>query len=116
MDPVTITVRENGPFFIAGADLERVRLVDAQGQVISTEGRKALSLCRCGASSKLPFCDGTHSKVGFQGAQAARAAYDAGTAGVRTDPPVPDAAAPAPPTPTPSTPAAPTPGTDPAAA
>lgn len=83
--PITITVRENGPFFIAGADLPRVRLVDAQGQEISTEGRKALSLCRCGASSRLPFCDGTHSKVGFQGAQAARAAYDAGQAGVTTD-------------------------------
>ena len=87
MDPVTITVRDNGPFVIVGDDMARVRLVDAQGQTISTEGRKAISLCRCGASSKLPFCDGTHSKVGFQGAQAARAAYDAGQAGQKTDAP-----------------------------
>ena len=89
--PVTITVRENGPFRIEGADMARVRLVDHQGNEISTEGRKALSLCRCGASSKLPFCDGTHSKVGFQGAQAARAAYDAGQQGVTTDSPPPPA-------------------------
>lgn len=86
MDPVTITVRENGPFVIAGDDMARVRLVDHQGNVVSTEGRKAISLCRCGASTKKPFCDGTHSKIGFRGAEAAQAAYDAGREGVTTDP------------------------------
>jgi CDGSH-type Zn-finger protein len=25
---------------------------------------------------KKPFCDGTHSKIGFKGAEAARQAYD----------------------------------------
>lgn len=83
--PVTITVRENGPFVIAGDDVARVRLVDHQGNAVSTEGRKAISLCRCGASTKKPFCDGTHSKVGFRGAEAAQAAYDAGQQGVTTD-------------------------------
>ena len=43
MDPITITVRDNGPFVIAGDDMARVRLVDAQGQTISTEGRKAIA-------------------------------------------------------------------------
>ena len=42
---VTITVRENGPFRVEGADLPRLRLVDHQGNEISLEGRKALSLC-----------------------------------------------------------------------
>ncbi len=85
MDPITITVRENGPFVIAGDDMARVRLVDAQGTTISTEGRKAISLCRCGASTKKPFCDGTHSKIGFRGAEAAQQAYDAGRAGETTE-------------------------------
>ena len=77
MDPITITVRLNGSLFITGEDMARVRLVDHEGNVISTEGRKALSLCRCGASTKKPFCDGTHSKIGFQGAEQAQRAFDA---------------------------------------
>jgi CDGSH-type Zn-finger protein len=76
-DKLTITVRNNGPLFISGDQMGQVRLVDHEGNEISTEGRKAISLCRCGASSKKPFCDGTHSKIGFQGAQAAAAAFDA---------------------------------------
>jgi 3-phenylpropionate/trans-cinnamate dioxygenase ferredoxin subunit len=78
MDPITITVRNNGSLFISGDQMAQVRLVDHEGNEISTEGRKALSLCRCGASTKKPFCDGTHSKIGFQGAQAAQQAFDAG--------------------------------------
>ena len=89
MDPVTIIVRENGPFRIEGDDMARVRLVDAQGNEIPTAGRKAISLCRCGASTQKPFCDGTHSKIGFRGAEAAQAAYDAGRQGVTTDTPAP---------------------------
>ena len=77
-DRITITVRENGSFFIAADDKDRVRLVDHTGAEISTEGRKALSLCRCGASTTKPFCDGTHSKIGFKGANAAREAFDEG--------------------------------------
>lgn len=58
--------------------MAKVRLVDHEGNEISTEGRKAISLCRCGGSTKKPFCDGTHSKIGFQGAIAAQQAFDAG--------------------------------------
>ena len=75
---ITITVRQNGSYFIAGDDMAKVRLVDHEGNEISTEGRKAISLCRCGGSTKKPFCDGTHSKIGFQGAIAAQQAFDAG--------------------------------------
>jgi len=78
MDRITITVRNNGSLFISGDDMAKVRLVDHEGNEISTEGRKAISLCRCGGSTKKPFCDGTHSKIGFQGAIAAQQAFDAG--------------------------------------
>ncbi len=72
MPDVTITVRPNGPFRVEGP----IKLVDANGAEWDLAGKPAVSLCRCGASTKKPFCDGTHSKVGFQAAEAAVAAQD----------------------------------------
>ncbi len=40
-------------------------LVGSDGVVIATP--RVYSLCRCGASNSKPFCDGTHSKIGFVG-------------------------------------------------
>jgi CDGSH-type Zn-finger protein len=61
---IKITIRENGPYVVEG----EFQLVDAQGNEIPAIKR---SLCRCGGSTTKPFCDGTHSKIGFQGAIAA---------------------------------------------
>jgi 3-phenylpropionate/trans-cinnamate dioxygenase ferredoxin subunit len=61
---VTIKVRDNGPYKIEG----EFELVDAQGNPIPI--LKPV-LCRCGGSVTKPFCDGTHSKIGFQAASAA---------------------------------------------
>ena len=63
----TIRVRRNGPYVV---DAEDVRVVDWDGHEYVVE-RRPVALCRCGASTKKPFCDGTHSKVGFQAAEAA---------------------------------------------
>jgi CDGSH-type Zn-finger protein len=63
---VTITVRPNGPFRVEGP----IKLVDADGKLLDLAGKPAISLCRCGASTNKPFCDGTHSKIGFAAAAA----------------------------------------------
>lgn len=59
-DEVTITPRDNGPYFVFG----KVNLVDVEGKPITYEGR--LALCRCGHSSTKPICDGTHRETGFE--------------------------------------------------
>jgi len=65
---VTITVRENGPYRVEGDD---VTVVDWQGVQYHPKNPRAFSLCRCGASTTKPFCDGTHSRAGFVAAEAA---------------------------------------------
>lgn len=64
---VTIRLRRNGPYVIEGDD---VRIIDWNGAEYRVE-RKPIALCRCGASTTKPFCDGSHSRVGFQAAEAA---------------------------------------------
>jgi len=65
MADVKIEVRKNGPYIVTGP----VELKDADGNGYPVENRMAL--CRCGASTEKPFCDGTHSKIGFQAAEKA---------------------------------------------
>lgn len=64
---IKVTVRDNGPYLVEGP----MRLVDADGNEFDLKGRQRVSLCRCGASTRKPFCDGTHSKLGFQAAERA---------------------------------------------
>ena len=59
---VKITVRPNGPFRVEGA----ISLVDVNGQEWDLTGKPAISLCRCGLSSKRPFCDGEHGRQGWK--------------------------------------------------
>ena len=62
-----IRVRKNGPYRVEGDD---VKVLDWDGSEYKFD-RLPIALCRCGASTTKPFCDGTHSKVGFQAAEAA---------------------------------------------
>ena len=64
---VKITIRPNGPYLVEG----EVELSDVNGERVDTTDRPRIALCRCGASVTKPFCDGTHSKIGFQAAEAA---------------------------------------------
>jgi CDGSH-type Zn-finger protein len=66
MADVTIQVLKDGPYLVTPA----CTLVDENGNPIPTR-EKSFALCRCGGSTTKPFCDGTHSKIGFQGAIAA---------------------------------------------
>ncbi|HEX9585438.1 MAG TPA: CDGSH iron-sulfur domain-containing protein [Gammaproteobacteria bacterium] len=54
-----ITVTRNGPYAVAG-DIELLWQSAGAGAAESTY------LCRCGGSGNKPFCDGTHSRIGFE--------------------------------------------------
>jgi len=62
-----ITIRPNGPYLVEG----EIDLTDVNGNKVDTTGQARIARCRCGASTKKPCCDGTHSKIGFAAAEAA---------------------------------------------
>jgi CDGSH-type Zn-finger protein len=65
-----IQALKNGPYQISG-DLEALVLTDSTGVAYDFAGKSRIYLCRCGASTTKPFCDGQHSKIGFEAAEAA---------------------------------------------
>ena len=72
-DRVEIKVRENGPYKVTGP----ITLIDADGNEFELpDDGKPIVLCRCGGSKTKPFCDATHSKIGFDAAT--RAVREAG--------------------------------------
>ena len=58
---IKVHARMNGSLLIEG-DLE---VIKPDGTIEQRNGRA--TFCRCGQSEKMPFCDGTHKKVGFSG-------------------------------------------------
>jgi CDGSH-type Zn-finger protein len=57
-----ITVKDNGSLRVEGD----VEIYDMSGKKYDLAGRTTVSLCRCGASARKPFCDHAHRATGFQ--------------------------------------------------
>jgi CDGSH-type Zn-finger protein len=68
-DKLSVTVFENGPLKIHNATS-----MNFCGEPVPCDGD--VYLCRCGASSNMPFCDGSHAKVGFDGSNQLAAAKE----------------------------------------
>lgn len=67
---IDVLTLKNGPLMVSG-DLGDLALKDGDGNPYDLGGQSKVYLCRCGASTKKPFCDGQHSKIGFEAAEAA---------------------------------------------
>lgn len=66
-EAVTIEPIPNGPLRVAGT----LRIIGEDGSVDERSGK--VFLCRCGASARKPFCDGSHKRIGFGSAAEAEA-------------------------------------------
>lgn len=74
-----VVVSKDGPYLVSGnvplakqtivADSDGGSEAWLEGPALKTPPNYAL--CRCGQSDRKPFCDGTHTKVGFDGAETA---------------------------------------------
>jgi CDGSH-type Zn-finger protein/uncharacterized Fe-S cluster protein YjdI len=58
--PVSITPKLNGPFLVSG----NLEVVSGTGRTINRVTKTVL--CRCGQSANKPYCDGSHTRVGFK--------------------------------------------------
>jgi len=58
-EPVSVKVMPYGPLVINGTFTMKY-----DGK-IKEVNESVVSLCRCGASNRMPFCDGNHRKTGF---------------------------------------------------
>jgi CDGSH-type Zn-finger protein len=66
---VTIRCRLDGPLVVELPDEQApgVRVIDHEGgEFRPPGGKRAIALCRCGASAAKPFCDGSHRGAGFR--------------------------------------------------
>lgn len=69
MSQIKLTIAKNGPLRVSDpAGL--IELVDHEGMPIVPANPAQFSICRCGASANKPFCDGKHTKIGFDTAAA----------------------------------------------
>ncbi len=56
-----VEVVTDGPLLVYG----NITIKDKDGN--ETKKNKVTAFCRCGHSGNKPYCDGTHTKVGFKG-------------------------------------------------
>jgi CDGSH-type Zn-finger protein len=78
-EAMRITVSKNGPYIVTGGVplIQEEICNDDEGYCWTWREAKRFpvqqtyTLCRCGHSQNKPFCDGTHAKINFNGAETA---------------------------------------------
>jgi CDGSH-type Zn-finger protein len=74
-DERQITVAEGGPYIVQGSVpiTSKTPIMSEDGEPLTwktdaaTETKATVALCRCGASSNKPYCDGTHASIEWDG-------------------------------------------------
>jgi CDGSH-type Zn-finger protein/uncharacterized Fe-S cluster protein YjdI len=81
-----IVVQEDGPYVVNGGVplVHKVQIVSEHGEPLTWKKEEVIEtdqpylLCRCGHSSEMPFCDGTHAEADFDGTESADTGVTAG--------------------------------------
>lgn len=57
--PTSVRLMKDGPIVVEG----QFKIISGEGNELKPS--KMTSFCRCGNSRSMPYCDGTHRKIGF---------------------------------------------------
>lgn len=60
-DNASIKATDDGPLIVKGS----FTVLDGEGTPYRID-RAVVALCRCGHSQSKPFCDGSHTRIGFR--------------------------------------------------
>jgi CDGSH-type Zn-finger protein len=77
MDEPKIKIMPDGPYLVSGNVPLEEKIIKAKGfgseykQGKTYPPMKSYALCRCGHSSTMPFCDGHHKQIDFDGTETA---------------------------------------------
>jgi len=79
LDKFKVVVSRDGPYLVSGVVPLTEQTIEADESGCSSEWHETkkypqqdgYALCRCGKSKNKPFCDGTHAKIKFDGAETA---------------------------------------------
>lgn len=74
-----IVATKDGPYMVSGDVPIAIQIITPNREGFSWEwkegepfdGKSSYALCRCGHSKSKPFCDGSHTKIGFDGRETA---------------------------------------------
>lgn len=74
-----VLITKNGPYLVSGnlPLAKEIAMVGKDGEPEEWKKGKQYpkqenyALCRCGKSKNMPYCDGTHTKIGFDGTETA---------------------------------------------
>jgi CDGSH-type Zn-finger protein len=74
-----IVVSNDGPYIVSGNVPLAIQVITPNREGLSWDWKEGknfetgqeYNLCRCGRSKTKPFCDGTHTKIRFDGAETA---------------------------------------------
>lgn len=78
-DDKKVVVAKNGPYLVSGGLrlIKEISIVDVEGGPERWETKtqypagEKYALCRCGESANKPYCDGSHTRINFDGAETA---------------------------------------------
>lgn len=63
---IRISARSRGPLVLELDGTTELELLRADGSRVEMSRPTKIRLCRCGASSSKPLCDGAHDRIGFE--------------------------------------------------